>query len=294
MNRNELINRAIHGELDAREMADFAAELKNDTILRKDYLETLATDHLLAGHFGKASPASSPAKSIFRFPAPSTIVLGLAAAIALLLAIQFTFFSEQPAPMVIHDSPIASDWLPGKIRNFSEGEGNIPLAPGINAVFTDSSSARLRDEKGNIDLLSGIGHFQVRNRENTPSFEVHVAGRILRDIGTDFTVVTDGENYAEVHVTTGSISITDPGTREIEIVHAGEAARWLGNLPVVSIPLNGDPTSLAQPVLTVLLEDDFDDPDGTELNGKPADQGGQLELRGRHGIASSESERRDI
>ena len=105
------------------------------------------------------------------------------------------------------------------------------LAKGINARFESNASVKLRDTKGRIELLSGIGHFNIRKDNEEPGFEVYVAGRIVRDIGTDFTVITDGTNYGEVHVSSGSISITTLGEAEDEIVHAGDAVRWLGNLP---------------------------------------------------------------
>ena len=273
MNRNDLINRAIQGDLNESETADFAAALKSDADFRKDYLETLSTDYLLAGYFGKTSLDSvrvGPKIAAFR---PRYIALAVAASIALVLGLRFSIHEKIIPTDAIADAAVDSSWQPGDTRNFAKRNPEVMLAKGINARFESNASVKLRDTKGHIELLSGIGHFNIRKDHEEPGFEVYVAGRIVRDIGTDFTVITDGTNYGEVHVSSGSISITTPGEAEDEIVHAGDAVRWLGNLPSTSIDLSDDPSSLAVSESIVLLADDFNDADETAPDGKPSDTG---------------------
>ena len=273
MNSKDLINRAIQGDLSATETADFVAALKSNTALRKDFLDTLSTDHLLAEYFGKAAPESVNIAPKITAVRPRYILLTIAAAIALLVGLRFAVSEKNMPATAIVDAPVDLTWQPGDTRNFAKRNLEVTLARGINARFESNAAVKLRDTKGRIELLSGIGHFNIRKADQEPGFEVYVAGRIVRDIGTDFTVVTDGTNYGEVHVSSGSISITTPGEAEDEIVHAGDAVRWLGNLPSTSIDLSDDPSSLAVSESIVLLADDFNDANETAPDGKPSDIG---------------------
>ncbi len=272
----DLINLAIAGELDEHELIAFRKSLVADPALRADYLEMLATDHLLAGQFGSGSNVSLPAETGFRRIVPersfrSFAVLALVASFAILLVAVWFFREGKTAPLLNSNNiPITSpqpEWMPGATRNFSNASSVITLSPEASATFNVSTSARLRDKNEGIDLLSGIGHFKVRSASDSPSFQVHAAGRIIRDIGTDFSVITDGRTYGEVHVSSGSVSISTPDGSQTEIVHAGGAARWFGNLPVSSIPISNDPSALTVPVITTFLEDDFNKPDGTSPDG---------------------------
>ncbi len=271
----DLINLAIAGELDELELIAFRKSLIADPTLRAEYLEMLATDHLLAGQFGSGSNVSLPAETGFRRIVPmrsfqSFAVLALVASFAILLVAVWILREEKTAPLSISnlsDTSTQPEWMPGATRNFSNASSVITLSPEASATFNASTSARLREKNEGIDLLSGIGHFKVRSAPDSPSFQVHAAGRIVRDIGTDFSVITDGRSYGEVHVSTGSVSISTPDGSQTEIVHAGGAARWFGNLPVSSIPISNDPSALTVPITTTFLEDDFNKPDGTSPDG---------------------------
>ena len=294
-----LIDRALKGVLTAPELVSFQRSLKRDPRLRQDYYETLATELLLAKKFGKNARMEQAIRSGRSRPkrlsvSPRLLFISSAAALVLVTAFLTVLYFinskyEPPTFVLTADSHVLIDGSvaasrilkPGQKLSIRQGTVSINLNQSTQAMITAPAVVRLRDKDGNLDLLSGAAYFEVNGKEGSNGITVHAAGRIVRDIGTKFGVVVEDSRVGEVHVFSGSISISEGDTEKEDMVPSDNAASWSKKAGVGEIPLNEDKFIKYLPESTVLLADDFNDPDGTPINGKSADVGSSWTVTAR-------------
>lgn len=113
---------------------------------------------------------------------------------------------------------------------------SIPLPDGSKVILGGGSRLTMLEGYGGaarIVSLDGEAYFDVVHRDASP-FTVQAAGVEIRDVGTTFSVKTDGEG-ARVAVLTGSVAVLDTARRVVATLKAGEVAEVKrSQKPVVS------------------------------------------------------------
>ncbi len=288
-----LIDRAVEGTLTPTEVSSLQELLKCDFLLRQQYYETLATEHLLDEQFGKnVRMEQALRRNRSRGTALSgsnrSAALSLAAAFVLIASIlaglhlmktlnkPVRFVSTSESRIFVDGSAHESASMkPGQRLSLREGTIKIMLNPYTTALLTAPAEIRIRDKRGNVDLLSGAAYFEVNAKGSDACITLHAAGRVIRDIGTKFGVIATSPNAGEAHVFSGAISISkeDSDSEELKHLSSGSAVTWSDQTDLNGIALNSQKFLTSLPKSFTLLADDFDDPDGTSIDGKATDIG---------------------
>jgi transmembrane sensor len=103
----------------------------------------------------------------------------------------------------------------------------LRLADGTRVILGPGSSLRLGDGYGSATrevTLSGEAFFDVVHDARVP-FVVRTSSATLRDVGTAFTVRSDGVGATRVAVTTGAVDVTSRSSSAAPVVlRAGDRA----------------------------------------------------------------------
>lgn len=102
---------------------------------------------------------------------------------------------------------------------------SLTLSDGSKVVMAPGSRLTVADnfDRGDRNVtLEGAAFFEVKHDEAHP-FTVHAAGAEIRDIGTSFSVKTDGVGGVSVSVTHGIVAVREAtASREAVELHAGD------------------------------------------------------------------------
>jgi transmembrane sensor len=128
--------------------------------------------------------------------------------------------------------PVEFATAPGEHRNVTLADGTVVALNGGTRLRVGGAGSR------SAELVSGEATFKVRHDSAQP-FEVTVAGRVVRDVGTVFNLLTDGDRLS-LEVLEGAV-VYDPagaGTR----LGVGQILRSDGDNGRL---VRGDPAAMA-------------------------------------------------
>ena len=112
---------------------------------------------------------------------------------------------------------------------FATGVGrldSLKLADGTRVILGPGSSLQLADHYGTASrevTLTGEAYFDVVHDERVP-FVVRTSGATMRDVGTAFTVKSDGVVGTRVAVATGAVGVTAGSGGSAVVLRAGDRA----------------------------------------------------------------------
>lgn len=263
--------------------------LRGDPAARRAYYEVLSVDHLLAERYELPDYIAIHAQAMdnpqlerrFRNRPILWSLGGAAAAVIALLGV-FLMIQSRPPEITLVSSADShfridgtlrdgNEWRTGESLEILHGTVSVTLSPFIEACFEGPCRARLIDRQGHVEVLEGKCYFQIA--PGGEGFEVRTPGGIVRDIGTRFGVEVGADGNCEVHVASGMVEIERVPGESPKRVGAGDAVRWSASLD--PLPTAADPDRFIQslPWETVIFADDFSEPDGTRMHGKPPDVG---------------------
>jgi|GEM_PF-7046196 len=285
-----LINEYLDGSIAAGDFAELQDALRASDELRRDLYDLMAVDRLLGERYELPDYISVQAQTmndtwVARRGRTRKFFssIGAAAAVLMLSAIVFFFVRGGPDPIVVEASVDGRFHVegraggpagpkPGEVLRIERGVVSAKLSPYIEACFEGPARVKVRDAKGNVELLEGRGYFEIS--PGGKGFEVHCNGSVVRDIGTKFGVALEPGGFIEVHVETGEVEITD-AKGGVHPVESGRAVRYGTVGPMRPARLDMDDFVQALPWHRVLFHDDFEAVDGTPLSGRKPPTGGK-------------------
>ena len=212
-------------------------------------------------------------------------VLSAAAIIALLLVSAYfiTVSVQGPGPytainlgpdtsaQVVHadGSLPPSELHEGSVLTIERGTVELTLQSGVQALVEGPAQV-VGEGENSLELRSGRAWFDVPSTAigftcSTPEFEIV-------DLGTRFGVLAEEGQNPSVHVFSGKVRVTPIGQVELaRELTTGQGLTWTaGQLE----PATETPSFLpSHPRHLIVLKDDFNESDGTSMNGKNPDHG---------------------
>ncbi len=303
------IQNLLDGKLGEVEFEQVEERMRNDKIFRCLYLSYVKSHHLLMEKFetsGEVVARSRPGPILVR---RRRALFALAAAITMLATVATLLWQAAPPPRatIVYgpESKGRIDHPEGKSGNNILWEGStLELDRGSVSVLMPSGVKGYFEGPGKLDmenpnrlrLHSGRIWFDVP--DGAEGFVCATNSLFVEDLGTEFGVIADPGRPEEVHVIDGKVRL-HPLERPSEILSLvkGEGTSWKDQqLTGADAPAS---FSAAFPVKIVVFSDDFNDADGTPLEGKVPDVGagpwratrGGMEVR--NGVLDTRGERRN-
>jgi len=119
------------------------------------------------------------------------------------------------------------------VQHYAAGVGKTDsalLADGSRVILGPQSTLEVPGTFGAGDrtvTLTGDAYFDVRHDASKP-FRVHAGSAVIEDIGTTFTIESDGAAMATVSVVSGSVQLSRAGTTSAGVVLAAGDRGSLG------------------------------------------------------------------
>jgi transmembrane sensor len=152
-------------------------------------------------------------------------------------------------------APVEFATAPGEHRNVALPDGTRVALNGATRLRFDASGSR------SAELLSGEALFTVRHNAAKP-FEVTVGGRTVRDVGTVFNVLSDGDRLSlevlegavvydpagsATRLSAGQVLRSDSRSRTVSRAEPAAMASWRsGQLSYDSAPLSAVASDLSR------------------------------------------------
>lgn len=303
------IQNLLDGNLGEVAFAKVEARMRDDQEFRRLYLSYVKAHHLLVEKF------ETSGGKIVRMPASPLVRrrrrmgLALVATLALLVtaAALVRLATPEPSATLVYgpESKGRTAHPAGRVGNNLMWAGStLELDRGSVSIMMPSGVKGYFEGPGKLDMESAN---KLRLRSGRVWFDVPVGAEgfvcatnslFVEDLGTEFGVMADPGKPEEVHVLKGKVRL-HPLDRPAEIHNLvkGEGAAWKDQ------QLEGAPGpaafAVAFPEKIVVFADDFNDPDGTPLEGKNPDLGagpwkstlGAMEVR--NGVLDTRGERRN-
>ena len=224
--------------------------------LEQDPVRAAAYDHVAAAE-GELSEEALPAP---RLPAnddlparePSMRRWGAVAAGLIAVAAAGTVIFGLPGRSA---APVELVTAPGEHRNLALPDGTRVALNGGTRLRVDGGGSR------SAELLTGEALFTVRHDASKP-FEVIVGGRTVRDVGTVFNLLSDGDRLslevlegavvydaagAETRLNAGQVLRSDSHGRTVSPAEPAAMASWRsGQLSYDSAPLSAVASDLSR------------------------------------------------
>jgi hypothetical protein len=286
---NRLLNQLIEGSIEAGDFARLQEVLKADPAARQTYYDLLGVDLLLAEQYETPDYITVHSQAMddswaVRRARRGVIAWSLTGAAAVLLLTLSAFFLLRTRPPDIVINPSADchftvngdvrggrTMVPGDSLELKHGVVSLALGPFVEACVEGPAVARLIDREGRFELQQGSAFFQIS--PGGKGFTVHTPAGIIHDIGTKFGVSVHADGRVETHVTSGAVEIERGEGQPRQRVDAGDAMTWAADEAFQPASIDADRFIQNLPWQTIVLQEDFDDPNGTELSGKSPDLG---------------------
>jgi len=299
-----LTHELIDGSIGKEDFARLQEALLQDPAARRDYYALLCTDQMLADNYEMPAHLAEHAKVVTP-PAVKRRKIGKVL-LALAAVVTAGFFTA----MVIHantprvtvtasaDSHFLIDgkeatsmfWKKGEVLDVHDGMLMVRLNPSAEANIDGAASLRLVNNDGDLELRQGKAFFHTAS--DAPAFEVRVAGAIVRHVGTGFGIRALDDDSCDVHVLDGSVEIVRPGMDKL-VLSPGDSASWRDGGPTRRAAAERIAFRQAPPVEQVIFDDDFSEPEGTVLAGKPPDTGKPWNVMEQQGVMTTGGGRLD-
>ncbi len=287
--RSRLLNRLIDGSIGADDFTRLQNLMRYDGEMRQEYYDLLAVDQLLTEAYEVPDYIAVHAQAMddswaVRRARRGMMVRSLLSAAAIFAVALGTFLfirARQPeirltgssdSHYVVNGALSGSSVLDvGETVELKHGVLNVALGPFVEACVEAPANLRLRDRSGTVELVRGSAFFQMA--PGSEGFEVHTPAGVIRDIGTKFGVRVAANGQVETHVVSGLVDIERSAGGPVRRVAAGEAVSWTRHGAFAERKMDGAAFVQSLPIEMPLLVDDFNEPDGTSLSGKPSDVG---------------------
>ena len=278
-----LIQRMLDGGLARSEFARMEERLIADGEFRKLYVSYVKSHHLLIEKFesGGGVLPRMPRNPMLRRRRKVwwTAAAGIAAVFAIAALVHFTrplpraTFVFGPESKGRLEHPVGREgngvlWIGSKLE-LERGSVSIIMPSGVRGYIEGPGELELK-EANRLQLNSGRAWFDVP--DGAEGFVCATPSLFVEDLGTEFGVMAEPGKPEEVHVIRGKVRLHPiERPQDSRQLITGEGTAW-NNRELT--PANR-PTafSTAFPEKVVVFSDDFNDPDGTPLDGKMPDLG---------------------
>ncbi len=278
-----LIQRMLDGDLGEGGISRVEQRLIADAAFRKLYVSYAKSHHLLSERFetGGGVVLRMPQSPTLRGRRKVQWLAGMGIAAAVMMAMLFFFTRPRPHATFVfgpeskgrleHQGGLEGTgvlWIGSKLE-LERGSVSIVMPSGVKGYI--EGPGRMELEAVNcLRLSSGRAWFDVP--VGAEGFVCATNSLLVEDLGTEFGVMAEPGKPEEVHVIKGKVKLhaieRPQDTRQLT---TGEGTSW-NNKELT--PAN-KPTafSTAFPEKVTVFSDNFDDPDGTLLDGKMPDLG---------------------
>lgn len=303
------IQNLLDGKLGEAEFSRVEERMRHDKSFRGLYLSYVKAHHLLIEKFetsGEDVARMKPGPIVIR---RRRLMFAMAAALAVLatVALLVRMAVPQPRATLVYgpESAGRTDHPEGKVGSnilwvgstleLERGSVSILMPSGVKGYFEGPGRLDMSDAN-KLRLHSGRAWFEVP--DGAEGFVCATNSLFVEDLGTEFGVIADQGRPEEVHVIDGKVRL-HPLERPSEILSLvkGEGTAWKNQQLTGA---NGPAAfSAAFPEKIVVFSDDFNDPDGTPLEGKVPDIGAgpwratRGEMAVRNGVLDTRGELRN-
>ncbi len=250
-----LIQKRIHGSLDAAGMAQLEDILRNDKAARTWYLEEMQLHSALhrwamrqthrtipLPHGNESSNAITHVEDWLQKQKKQHVLLAMVASLVIVvggLSLMRAFLVEETtAPQHAFRTssgtryqlshPDGSDHQAGHLvhgsqLSLSQGSVELSMGSGVRAVILAPAEIVLQNEN-TVSMPEGIAWFHVPKAAK--GFTVHTKEFQVVDLGTEFGISSGKNRHDEVHVIKGQVRVHSKGLRKItEHLSANQARR---------------------------------------------------------------------
>jgi len=125
----------------------------------------------------------------------------------------------------------------GATLRLLQGQANILPAPGVSALIEGPATLTFVSPES-LQLAEGRGRFHLE--KSGGKLAVTTASMSVVDLGTEFGIDTRRDRPDELHVLDGQVQMRVIGSREGQLLSAGEAGRVSGTGSIERFSANGD------------------------------------------------------
>ncbi|BCU78225.1 hypothetical protein [Luteolibacter sp. LG18] len=288
MNPSRETEKWIHELLDGSITAEIQAKLQEvlleDPKARRLYYDLLCTDQMLVDLHGTPGRAAAPEEASADKTVPFTPaapprrhrIWQAAAAALVLCAAGLVWKISRPYPVALSSSPgshftidgsdsTAVRLKPGQRLDVTDGQVTVRFSSSSEASLTAPAGMTLADADGTVIVRHGQAGF-ITTSDNS-GLRVMAAGAIIQPAVSHFTVQFSGPHTCLISVASGQVQVDRQDGKGMTILQANET-------------LDSRDSTTPAATGTLVFEDDFSDPAGTPLDGKPADTGGPWKVIG--------------
>ncbi len=239
---DDLLARYLAGETSLEESAGIERRAETDPAFARE-LDRLLAAYAGVGGTGSRTTDQAWTRLAARIEEPVRVlpfhqrpVFRMAAGLVLVAGASLLWWSARPGETGVAD--------PDTIRTAAGERRSVDLADGSRIVMAPGSVLRIaagvasgRGER-RVDL-EGEAWFEVEHDASRP-FQVHTAGAVAEDLGTEFTVrAWPGEGRVQVAVVSGAVALRSAGGDDSTSVTLGPedvGEVMTGQAPTVSRP----------------------------------------------------------
>lgn len=279
----QAIQDLLDGTLGEAAFARFEESLRTDTEFRKLYLSYVKSHHLLIEKFENGGGKIIPMTVSPWFARRRRIILALVACVAVMATAATLFRVSRPEPgaalvfgpesagRTVHGNGKTADnalWV-GSTLELARGSVSIVMPNGVKGYFEGPGKLDM-ESLTRLRLRQGRAWFEVP--DGAEGFVCVTDSLFVEDLGTEFGVYADPGRPEEVHVIEGQVRLHPISRPQDErLLNRGEGSAWKDE----QLEQADGPAafSAAFPQRITVFFDDFDDPDGTPLDGKESDIG---------------------
>ncbi len=279
----QAIQDLLDGTLGEAAFARVEERLRTDPEFRKLYLSYVKSHHLLIEKFENSDGKIIPMTVSPWFARRRRIILALVACVAVLVSVATLFQVSRPEPgaalvfgpesagRTVHGNGKTGDdvmWV-GSSLELARGSVSIVMPNGVKGYFEGPGKLEM-ESLNRLRLRQGRVWFEVP--EGAEGFVCVTDSLFVEDLGTEFGVYAEPGRPEEVHVIEGQVRLHPiKRPQEERLLNRGEGSAWKDEQLE---PTDGPAAfSAAFPQKITVFSDNFDDPDGTPLNGKASDIG---------------------
>jgi len=277
------IQNLLDGKLGEDEFARVEECLRVDPEFRKLYLSYVKSHHLLIEKFEHGGGKIIPMPVSPVFARRRRVILALVASVAVVATVATLFQVSRPEPgaTLVYGPESAGRtdhgkgktganvmWV-GSTLELARGSVSIVMPSGVKGYFEGPGKLDM-ESLNRLRLRQGRAWFEVP--KGAEGFVCVTDSLFVEDLGTEFGVFADPGRPEEVHVIEGKVRLHPINRPQDErLLLRGEGTTWKGDqLEEADGPAA---FSAAFPQKITIFSDDFNDPDGTPLDGKNSDIG---------------------
>ncbi|MGJ8724808.1 MAG: hypothetical protein ACSHYB_09650 [Roseibacillus sp.] len=281
LKNEELLQSLFDGSCSEAEVKEAQELLRSDKKWRKIYLEYSRLHHSLCERYeggeekvvvGEFSESSGWDWKRFAMIAAALVLLGVL--VVFLMRPDegestLVEYGPESRGVITHGngSTEKETLFAGSTLKLDRGAVSLIFPTGVSALIEGPALLEMRGENA-LHMKKGRGFFKVP--EGAEGFTCTTETLEVVDMGTEFGIVAGRED--EVHVISGKVRLRPKdGSSDFQTFDIGQSLAWRDSALALSVPPRDFASDFAGRV--TIFADDFDEPDGTELDGKRPDLG---------------------